>query len=550
MAVRNEAEAGVKLHAIYAHRSINVSEQSPDRYLYSLERMVTKPSGADQEYAGVTWLSFFASETEIKDTVPVYLKRRKDGDITYYRLSRTTGSEDGYDQVIPASGFWAFTEKGSPGYALRPVYEHHAENSPGHLRYYYDLNRTNPYGWSDGEIVFWAVSPQDFFDRAAGNFFNEHKCPERALEATGVPGMAIAVAFRDGPPIAHSYGFRDLVKKDAVDENTVFQLASVSKPVTSTIIAALVGDGALDWNVLASQYDPSFLLREPGSTQPPDRKKQTVKVADLLAHCSGLPEHAGDLLEDIGYDRDTVLKQLSCLPVSPPRRVERYTNFGFTAAAVAATMAYSMQPGKEKISWEALAKERLYQRLGMTRTSSRYDDFKDDPNCAVGHQRFSRYPGQWEWIAPATPRIPDAQSPAGGVRSCAADMAKWMQLQLNRGEFGNESIVDAQALAYTHTRYLDDAGMGWNVNQLGDLSHSGAFVKGAATCVQISPALGVGITVLTNGEPIGVPEAVCFAFFDYLLGKELPDGQTMRSWLAMAEEKMRSAIPPPRTWAT
>jgi hypothetical protein len=47
-----------------------------------------------------------------------------------------------------------------------------------------------------------------------------------------------------------------------------------------------------------------------------------------------------------------------------------------------------------------------------------------------------------------------------------------------------------------------------------------------------------------------VPEAVCFAFFDYLLGKELPDGQTMRSWLAMAEEKMRSAIPPPRTWAT
>lgn len=557
MPTKNEATSDARLCAIYEHRTTDSEKVPPDRYLYSREPVITTPSGADKEYAGATRRAFFGSTGKADDAVPIYLKSRKADDDTYYKLSMNLEEEGGYEPFSNEPWFWAFVDGASPGCPVVPVYEHGVPaDFPGYPRYYYDLLPTNPYGWTDGTVLFHAVAPrvyvQTFFESLAKKFFEEHHCPELALEATGVPGMAIAVVCDGQATILRGYGVRDVVSKAAVDANTVFQLASVSKPITSTVVAAVVGDGVLGWDDLVSKHFPDFKLRTPEPSQP-----QTVTVADMLAHCGGLPDHAGDLLEDIGNDRGAVLHQLRYLPVSPPRTVDRYTNFGFTAAAVAAAMAYSKHSGKQT-SWEGLAAERLYQRLGMTRTSSIYEHFKDDPNCTVGHQRFSRYPGQREWLAPATPRDPDAQSPAGGVRSCVTDLAKWMQLQLNGGVFEGQQVVNAEALARTHQRYrsIDSKfGLGWNVSLNGDIGHSGAFLKGAATCVQLWPALGVGIIALTNGEPVGVPEAVCWAFGDYLLGRERPNGQTLESWLVFAAQLMNSALPIPKdmgygTWVS
>ena len=60
-----------------------------------------------------------------------------------------------------------------------------------------------------------------------------------------------------------------------------------------------------------------------------------VTVGDMFSHRSGLPDHAGDLLEDLGYDRRYVLERLRQLPLDPFRISYAYTNFGFTAGAEA-----------------------------------------------------------------------------------------------------------------------------------------------------------------------------------------------------------------------
>jgi hypothetical protein len=74
-------------------------------------------------------------------------------------------------------------------------------------------------------------------------------------------------------------------------------------------------------------------------------------------------------------------------------------------------------------------------------------------------------------------------------------------------------------------------GLGWNVGHdpAGrlTLNHSGAFDLGAATCVVLVPEEGLGIVVLTNGAPIGVPEAVAFSFLDLVHG-----GKLGRDWFA------------------
>src|SRR5262249_8844578 len=68
-----------------------------------------------------------------------------------------------------------------------------------------------------------------------------------ALKKTGVPGLAIAVVHRDRVVHLAGFGVRAAGTQAAVDADTVFQIASVSKPITSTVLAALVGAKVIGW---------------------------------------------------------------------------------------------------------------------------------------------------------------------------------------------------------------------------------------------------------------------------------------------------------------
>jgi CubicO group peptidase (beta-lactamase class C family) len=359
----------------------------------------------------------------------------------------------------------------------------------------------------------------------------------QALQKTGVPGMAVAVVYRDTVQYIRGFGVREAGKPDPVDGNTMFALASVSKPVASTVVAALVGDGVVSWDDPIIKHNPGFAMYDPWVTR-------EVTLRDLFAHRSGLPGHAGDLLEDIGYDRDEVLYRLRYQrPDSSFRAQYAYTNFGLTAAAVAAAKA----SGK---SWEDLSRERLYEKLGMWNTSSAFADFSAAANRAHEHVKLG---GNW---VPKYTRDPDAQSPAGGVVSSVRDMTAWVRLQLARGRFGGEEIVSEAALDETHRPQIvssppqnptsDHAGfygLGWNVgyDKQGRvrLSHSGAFNLGAATVATLYPAQGLGFIALTNAQPIGLPEAVGESFFDLVF-----NGTMTRDWLAFLQDVFAKLMAP------
>jgi CubicO group peptidase (beta-lactamase class C family) len=363
------------------------------------------------------------------------------------------------------------------------------------------------------------------------------KLAEDALQRSGIPGMAIAVVYMDEIIYLKGFGVREEGTPAAVGPDTVFQLASLSKPIAATVVAALVGDGVVAWDDPVTRHDPGFEMYDPWVTR-------QVTLRDMLAHRSGLPDHAGDLLEDIGYDRAEILRRLRCQkPDSSFRSHYAYTNFGFTEAAVAAAMA----SGK---SWEDLSAERLYRPLGMTHASSRFADFAASASRAHGHVREDG-----KWVAKYT-RDPYAQSPAGGVSASTRDMAMWLRLQLGGGKFGGKQIVAAEALAETHRPQIvrtppqnpgvDHAGfygLGWNIDY--DLEgrvhwgHSGGFDLGAATCVNLLPAQQLGIVALTNTQPIGVPEAVNRSFLDLVL-----TGKVEKDWLTLYGQLMATALAP------
>src|SRR5262245_15926366 len=66
------------------------------------------------------------------------------------------------------------------------------------------------------------------------------KLAAQTLNKTGVPGLAVAVVYRDQVVYLKGFGVRQAGTNEPVDADTVFQLASVSKPMASTVLAALV----------------------------------------------------------------------------------------------------------------------------------------------------------------------------------------------------------------------------------------------------------------------------------------------------------------------
>lgn len=332
-----------------------------------------------------------------------------------------------------------------------------------------------------------------------------------AMTRTGVPGIAVSVVYRDQVVYAKGFGVREVGKPDPIDPDTVFQLASVSKPLASTIVAGVVGKKVVGWNDTARSHSPNFSLKDPYVTQ-------NATIADLLSHRSGLYTGAGDLLEDLGFDQNYILTHLDQQPLDVFRSSYNYSNFGYTSGAMAAADAM-------KMPWEDLAQQTLFAPLGMTSTSYRHDDYLNRPNKALIHVPV----GDKTWAARYV-RDADAEAPAGGASSSVRDLAQWVRLHLGNGSYAGNPVIDPAALAGTYVPHsvngppaTADArarfyGLGWNVSydDRGRLSlgHSGAFNLGAATSVMMLPTEQLGIVVLTNGRPQGTPEAIGAAFFD------------------------------------
>jgi CubicO group peptidase (beta-lactamase class C family) len=353
------------------------------------------------------------------------------------------------------------------------------------------------------------------------------------MKTSGIPGMAVAIVHGGKTLYAKGFGVRDASKGDGQDNkvgaDTVFQLASVSKSVGATVVAHEVTDKVIGWDTPVVSVLPWFALSDPYVTR-------HVTVADLYSHRSGLPDHAGDKLEDLGYNRRQTLERLKYLPLAPFRISYAYTNFGVTAAAETVAAA----AGK---SWEDLSDEVLYRPLGMASTSSRFADFMARPDHAVNHVKVG---DKWE---PRFQRDPDPQSAAGGVSSSGNDMARWLTMLLANGTYNGQRITSGEALLPAITPQVVSVpaatpkaraglyGHGFNVsvNSSGrtEYSHSGAFALGAATNFVVMPSEDLAIVALTNAAPIGVPETLTAEFMDLV-----QYGQIREDWPGLYEKAL------------
>ena len=259
----------------------------------------------------------------------------------------------------------------------------------------------------------------------------------QAMDATGVPGVAVAVVHRGELIYAEGFGVRSTRTGGRVDPDTVFQVASMSKPLGATAVAAAVGQGTIAWDSPAAPLVPGFTLTDPWVSD-------HVTIGDLYAHRSGLPGEFGNDLEQFGYGRQQIFDRADMEPLSPFRDTYAYSNFGLTAGGVAAANAAGQ-------SWEQFARERVFAPLGMSRSTFSHAELERWRNVAALHPEVA---GRW---VPGPPRNADAQAPAGGASASVRTIYYFKE---------QEGFPETYRFGARHVRVKRDAYERWKAQHL------------------------------------------------------------------------------------
>jgi CubicO group peptidase (beta-lactamase class C family) len=364
----------------------------------------------------------------------------------------------------------------------------------------------------------------------------------RVLKEYQVPGAAVAVV-RDGKvALVKGYGVRDVTKAGAVDENTIFQLASVTKTLTATGAATVVDQGKLDWDKPIFNYLPEFVGYDPYMTR-------WLTERDLLAQRTGWPAFTGDQLDSFGYDRAEILRRLRFFkPRYSLREVAQYSNPGFfVAGEVAARCA--------KQSWNDLVEQGLFKPLEMSRSGTVIKALQD-PNATAAHALVNGKVGVVE------PSELDVTGAASSGTSTVADMSKLMLMFLNKGMYNGKRILKPETIEEIFKRSMvsaidftdlppisDKTGFyyGLGVGSYDYAGHQiiekGGALAGVRTILVLVPDKNAGILILANLNLTAFPEAVRAYFLNQLLGMDPEADQ--KQILALNGQLKKMMTPPP-----
>lgn len=345
------------------------------------------------------------------------------------------------------------------------------------------------------------------------------------MKAFETPGIAVAIVRPGVPAFVKGYGVRTLGKPAPVDAHTRFGIASHSKAFTAAALALLVDAGRLGWEDPVVKHLPEFRMYDPAVTA-------MMTVRDLLTHRSGLPLGAGDLMffPSGSHVAGDVLKALPYLkPVRGFRAGYDYDNILYLVAGVLIERVAGMP-------WTDFVATRLFAPLAMADAVPSRVLLKTD-NVAGRHARLGppvRGMGPLSVIQPDEGPMVDA---AGGINASVADMAKWLQVQLDQGKLpgGNQlwSLAQAKEMWTPQTitassdgptadnpvrAILQTYALGWFVQDyrgLRMIQHSGGL-SGQVTYTGLLPSRGIGVSVFSNVEE-PVSSAIRNAILDRLI---------------------------------
>jgi dipeptidyl aminopeptidase/acylaminoacyl peptidase len=312
-----------------------------------------------------------------------------------------------------------------------------------------------------------------------------------------VPGATLGILrIRPGREDELAEAAFGVLNKDTgveVTKDTVFQIGSITKVWTTTVVMQLVDEGLLDLDAPVAEVLPELRLADPDVTK-------QVTMRHLLTHTSGID---GDVFTDTGRGDDCVEKYVASLEgvaqTHPLGATWSYCNSGFVLAGLVI----------EKLTggtWDRAVRDRIFGPLGLEHTITLPEEALLH-RAAVGHvsdgtDEPSRAP---VWM------LPRSMGPAGIIGSTVADLLGFARMHLTGGvgPDGTRLLGASSAGAMTQMQAelpdkysLGDSWgigwirFGWNGRRL--IGHDGNTI-GQSAFLRLLPGEGLAVALLTNG---------------------------------------------------
>jgi D-alanyl-D-alanine carboxypeptidase len=315
------------------------------------------------------------------------------------------------------------------------------------------------------------------------------KMVRQKVEAGGVPSYSIAIASRDHPTFFASAGYADMARKTPATRNTVFEIGSITKVFTGTMLMQMRDAGTASLDDPLTKHLPEFSMPSPftGKTAPTLRQ--------LASHTAGLPRMIplNSLQEPSGASVPDMLKSLGdTAAVYPPLTHYKYSNLGVDLLGYALARTAHMP-------WTDYVDRKILAPLGMNQSSAVKSRLTKS-QIAIGYVP-SGANGAWQPGPPMT--FTPLTEASGSIVSTAADMAKFVAWEMDDTDPRVLSALSRREMR-TPLWMLDDWSAGvavtWFLQRFeGEtLVHHTGGTAGFTAVAAFAPKSGVGIVVLTN----------------------------------------------------
>lgn len=296
---------------------------------------------------------------------------------------------------------------------------------------------------------------------------------------TVAPGVAIVVAriARDGTTTFEEAG--TLAGGQPANEHTLFEIGSVTKTFTATILASMVLDGSVKLDDPVQKYLPT-------GVHVPTRDGKAITLLDLADQHSGLPRmpdnwHPRDFEDpyiDYGVTQLYAYLNKASLTRDPGAQFE-YSNLGLGLLGTALA-------NRAGTSYTALLRKRVLDPLGMRETTIELNAAQR-ARFATGHTADGDPAKPWNFAAFAG---------AGAIRSTVADMAKYVRCGLGQGPLARACLFAQKPRSSFSGNQI---GLVWWTDDVTHVTHHGGDTAGYHASVALAPDRSRGIVVLTNG---------------------------------------------------
>jgi CubicO group peptidase (beta-lactamase class C family) len=329
------------------------------------------------------------------------------------------------------------------------------------------------------------ISTKTWLDRELPGLLSKHD----------VPGAAWAVLL-DGEVVDGAAGLLNLSTGVEATPDSVFQIGSITKLWTSTLVMQLVDEGLVDLDVPVRTYLPEFRIADESAAA-------VITTRQLLNHTAGFE---GDIFTDTGVGDDCLEKYIALLAdvpqLFPPGQQFSYNNAGFCV------LGRLVEVLREK-PFDVALREHVIAPLGLTHTAtSPYEAIMF--RAAMGHvEGASGYEPAPIWA------MARSNAPAGSMLTMRPrDLLAFAQMHLSDGKASDGTQVLAPGTATAmqsrevEVPYTGVMGSSWGLGferfdvAEGDIAgHDGSTI-GQNAFMRMVPEAGLAVALLTNGGDV------------------------------------------------